>query len=435
MTSTTWRIGRHDYKVVPPRWRDPRLHVAAIITTVQVFGQTSFGFELSITQILLSLFTCAVIDVVVVARRERVLAWPASALLTGNGIALLLRVNGTAHGDWWSFNGWWIFVLTGVVAIASKYLLRWPTGPVFNPSNIGLVVCFAVLGTNRVNPQDFWWGPPSPALVFVQALIVVGGVTLALRLRFLGASFGFWASFVSAVAIVALAGHAMTARWHVGTVSGSTYWLVLATSPEVLIFAFFMITDPQTLPRAPRARLTFGVTVGLLSALFASMAASEFATKVSLLGALAVTCAVRPLLERPVAVRAGRVVLGGLVFVAVLAGLAAVNGANAPRPVAFPTDAVPVVDESSLPPITIDPSVTNAGGGVNRDEAHRLVTIVLDQLHAESGRTYTVERATVVLVRDPAKPQSPPKIGVRVIGTVHEGGADSPLDRTVVPSP
>ena len=45
-------------------------------------------------------------------RKQRVLLWPASALLTGNGVAFVLRVPGTAHGDWWSLRGWWIFVGT-----------------------------------------------------------------------------------------------------------------------------------------------------------------------------------------------------------------------------------------------------------------------------------------------------------------------------------
>jgi hypothetical protein len=31
-------------------------------------------------------------------RRQRVIMWPASAMLTGNGVAFILRVPGTEHG-------------------------------------------------------------------------------------------------------------------------------------------------------------------------------------------------------------------------------------------------------------------------------------------------------------------------------------------------
>ena len=40
----------------------------------------------------------------------------------------------------------------------------------------------------------------------------------------------------------------MTARWHLGPITGFEFWRVLVFSPEVLIFLFFMITDPKTTP-------------------------------------------------------------------------------------------------------------------------------------------------------------------------------------------
>ena len=116
--------------------------------------------------------------------------WPASALLTGNGVAFILRVPGTEHGDWWSLNGWWIFAGTAAFALLSKYVIRWRGRHVFNPSNIGLVVCFLVLGPARAEPLDFWWGPMSPWLALALALIVVGGFAILRRLHLLGIAIG-----------------------------------------------------------------------------------------------------------------------------------------------------------------------------------------------------------------------------------------------------
>ena len=50
--------------------------------------------------------------------------WPASALLTGNGIAFILRIPGTRHGDWWSTRGLWIYAAVGAVSLLSKYLIK-----------------------------------------------------------------------------------------------------------------------------------------------------------------------------------------------------------------------------------------------------------------------------------------------------------------------
>ena len=160
------------YPVVLPKLRDPRLHLAATITSLQVLGQVAFDFRLSIAQILVCLVTCAVIEVTIVMRKQHVLMWPASALLTGNGVAFVLRVPGTVHGDWWSMNGWWIFAGTAAGALLSKYVIAWRGQHVFNPSNIGLVVCFLALGRARVEPLDFWWGPMSWWMVLALAIIV-----------------------------------------------------------------------------------------------------------------------------------------------------------------------------------------------------------------------------------------------------------------------
>src|SRR4051812_42389528 len=134
------------YPVLLPKLRDPRLHLAATIVSLQVLGQVAFDFRLSIAQILISLLTCAVLEVAIAARTQHVLMWPASALLTGNGVAFILRVPGTQHGDWWSLRGWWIYAGTAAVSLLSKHVIQWRGAHIFNPSNFGLVLCFLLLG-------------------------------------------------------------------------------------------------------------------------------------------------------------------------------------------------------------------------------------------------------------------------------------------------
>ena len=133
-------------------------------------------------------------------------------------------------------------------------MIRWRGEHFFNPSNIGLVVCFLVLGRNRATPLDFWWGPMSIWLGLALAVIVAGGFAILLRLGLLRVALGFWVAFAAAIGLLALTGHAMTAHWHLGPISGFHFWWVLVTSPEVLVFLFFMITDPKTAPRSSSGR-------------------------------------------------------------------------------------------------------------------------------------------------------------------------------------
>src|SRR5436190_8204460 len=204
------------YPVLLPTLRDPRLHLAAVIITLQVLGQVAFDFKLSIAQILISLLTCALLEVGIAFFRQHVLMWPASALLTGNGVAFVLRVPGTQHGDWWSLHGWWIYAGTAAVSLLSKHVIRLGGGHIFNPSNFGLVLCFLVLGRNRAEPLDFWWGPMSPWLGLAFAIIVTGALVTLTRLKLVGIALAFWFSFPAGIGVLAATGHGMTARWHLG---------------------------------------------------------------------------------------------------------------------------------------------------------------------------------------------------------------------------
>ena len=292
------RLGRRSYPVVLPTVRDPRLHLAAVTVTLQVLGQTVLDFDLSVAQILAAVGTCAVLELALQARRQGIIAWPASALLTGNGVAFILRVPGTRHGEWWSTRGIGIFAVTAGLALLSKYVVRVRGQQLFNPSNVGLVVCFLVLGVTRADPQDLWWGPMSWGLALTFTVIITGGLTLAARLRMLGMAAAFWVTFAAGLAVLAWSGHCMTARWHVGPVCGWSFWWVLVTSPEVLVFLFFMITDPKSSPGGQVGRCLSGALVGFLAVLLVAPQRTEFATKVAILGALTLVTAARPLVER-----------------------------------------------------------------------------------------------------------------------------------------
>src|ERR1044072_526820 len=101
MSSASLTLGRARYPVVLPNVRDPRLHVAAVIVTIHVLGQVTLGFQVSVPQILAAIFTCAVIEVAIMFRSRRAFVWPASAMLTGSGVALILRVPSTPLGVHW----------------------------------------------------------------------------------------------------------------------------------------------------------------------------------------------------------------------------------------------------------------------------------------------------------------------------------------------
>ncbi|HEX3621099.1 MAG TPA: RnfABCDGE type electron transport complex subunit D [Acidimicrobiales bacterium] len=293
-------VGGQQIPVVLPNRRDPRLKLSAVIITLHVLGQTVLGFKVSIAQILVTMLVCGLIDAAVTFRSGRMLVWPASGILTGSSIAFILRASGTRHGDWWSLHGIQFFVLAGVISLLSKHLVR-PTGRhLFNPSNVGIVWCLLVVGPNHVFAQYLWWGPNHAGVAFAYAVIAFGAFWILRSVRMIPMAVSFLATFAVLMGIFALVGRSFFAIWHVGPIQGLSYWATIALSPEVLVFVFFMISDPQTAPKVPSARVIYGAAVAVVAAALLFFQHTEFGIKVSILSSLTVVCAVVPFLEAAV---------------------------------------------------------------------------------------------------------------------------------------
>ncbi len=284
--------------VVLPSRRDPRLKLSAVIMTLHVLGQTLLGFKVTIAQILITMVFCGVAEALLTFRSARTLVWPASGILTGSSIAFILRASGTRHGDWWGVHGIQWFLLAGLISVIGKHLIR-PTGRhLFNPSNIGIVWCLLVIGPNHVFAQYLWWGPNRVGVALAYAVILAGAVWILRSVRMIGMAVSFLVTFAVLIGIFALAGHSFIAIWHVGPVSGLSYWANLAISPEVLVFVFFMISDPQTAPKAKPGRVIYGAAVAAVAAGIIYFQPTEFGIKVAILTSLTVVCALVPLIER-----------------------------------------------------------------------------------------------------------------------------------------
>ena len=297
----------------------------------------------------------------------------------------------------------------------TKYVIKYKGTHVFNPSNIGLVVAFLVLGSTRVEPLDFWWAPLNVWMITAYAVIIGGGLMITRRLRLFELAATYWVTLVIGVGILAGSGHCMTANWSFTPVCGADFWRVIVTSPEVLIFLFFMITDPKTTPSGRVGRVVFAFLVGVLSTLLMAPQVDEWGTKVGLLSSLVVVCAARPILDRLVPEprsaaddlrafgsrlatggKAGVGVLGTaarvgvivLVFLGLGAGIV-VAGTPARGTFAANTadvlDRVPhEVDPSTFPAITVDQDVSDWNHEIEGDGARAIVLTLAENLELEN---------------------------------------------------
>ena len=409
MSETTVRIRGRTVPVVLPNRRDARLHTAAVIISIHLIGMFALGFRVSIPQILSAIVAAAVIDAGITLAQSRRLVWPASGMLTGSGVALILRLVGQPSNDYWSWRGWWWFAGIAAASILTKFVIRWRGLHIFNPSNVGLVVAFLVFGKERIEPLDFWWAPLGFWMVLAYVVIIGGGTAITRRLHLLEMAVVFWVVLAMGLGVLAGSGHCMTASWSPGPVCDAEFWTALVTSPEILIFLFFMITDPRTIPTGRAARVVFSVAIALVATLLIAPQTIEFGAKVGLLASLALLSPLRwlfdrvlagtreargsgvrtllatsaPAVARPMA-QVGRGLVIGLCIAVVAVGIVvAGDPARVPASAAPPALPTVEVDPAALPEVEIDESVDEIAFDVTPVVATELALELAENLAIE----------------------------------------------------
>lgn len=213
---------------------DPRWFQISALSALLIYGVTRLDFEIDAAQAAITL-GAVMLAQFAGTRWARLPAFdPKSALITGLSLCLLLRTNSPA-----------LAAAAGVAAIAGKFLLRVNGKHLFNPANFGLVaMMLATGGAVWVSPGQ--WGN----VAFFAFLMVCAGGLVVMRAARSDVTLAFIASYLALVI-------------------GRSLWLgePLAIplhrlqSGALLLFTFFMISDPRTTPDSRAGRIVFAALV------------------------------------------------------------------------------------------------------------------------------------------------------------------------------
>ncbi len=161
-----------------------------------------------------------------------------SAMITAFGLCMLLKGADT-----------YIYVLAPFVAISGKFLIKYRGKHLFNPANLGIIVCLLFTNEAWVSPGQ--WGS-DVVLVFFMG---IAGLTVLLRVGRLDTALAFLITLISL--------QYLRQVWYLGWTT-EVLWHKFS-SGTLLLFTFFMITDPMTIPENLKARIQWAMLVAVLT--------------------------------------------------------------------------------------------------------------------------------------------------------------------------
>jgi Na+-transporting NADH:ubiquinone oxidoreductase subunit NqrB len=211
---------------------DPRLYQIAVLASLLVYGMAGLDFAVSVPRAALLLLTVLATQAV----GDRLEGRPAnvrSALISGVSLCLLLRTN---RAD--------LAVLAAVITIAAKFVFRYRGKHIFNPTNGGIVAMLLLTDQVWVSPGQ--WGSVA---FFAFLMACLGGLVVSRASR----------SDVTYAFIVCYCALVFGRSWYLG--EPWTIPLHRLESGALLLFTFFMISDPKTTPDSRAGRVLFAALV------------------------------------------------------------------------------------------------------------------------------------------------------------------------------
>lgn len=163
--------------------------------------------------------------------------WP-SVLISSLGLCLLLRTQ-----------RWETALLASGITVLSKYLIKVEGRHIFNPSALGIAATITCTGQAWFSPGQ--WG--SGTMIFF--LVMLTGITLISRVH----RAGIGIVFLSAFLLFLFTRQILYLHWPLD------FFLQSVSTGSLLIFSFFMITDPKTIPNHKLIRMGWAVGVAALA--------------------------------------------------------------------------------------------------------------------------------------------------------------------------
>ena len=164
--------------------------------------------------------------------------WGFSVLISAMSLCLLLKVN---H--------WYTSLLAALITVGGKYLLQWKGKHLVNPSALGIVAVLLLTNDAWLSPGQ--WG--STAVIFF--MVITLGTIVITGVQRLDISLAFLFTYC----FLLYSRQMLYLDWP------ADFFIHSISTGSLLLFSFFMISDPKTAPNHPVARILWAVGIAVVS--------------------------------------------------------------------------------------------------------------------------------------------------------------------------
>ena len=160
--------------------------------------------------------------------------WGFSTMISAFSLCLLLK---TGH--------WYTSILAAFFSVGSKYFFKVEGKHIFNPSAFGIILTLLITNDAWLSPAQ--WG--SDVVLFFT--IITLGTIVVTRVQKLDVSIAFLLTFIALL------------YWRQVYVLGwpADHFVHSISTGSLLLFSFFMISDPRTSPDHPLARIIWAMAI------------------------------------------------------------------------------------------------------------------------------------------------------------------------------
>ncbi|MBK9731556.1 MAG: RnfABCDGE type electron transport complex subunit D [Chitinophagaceae bacterium] len=217
---------------------DARHYQLVFLTSFLCYGISMLQWEYEPVVFAAAFSTCFITQYLFIVFKTQDLHSLKSAMISALSLCLLLKTNDPL-----------IMTLAGILSISGKFIFRWNGKHFFNPTNFGIITTILITGSAWISPGQ--WGSDGQ-LVFCIGLL---GFTILLNVKRLDIAITFFSvfcilNFIRSVSVIGWTTDVFIHQFSSGT---------------LLLFTFFMITDPVSTPSHQIARIIWGALVALLA--------------------------------------------------------------------------------------------------------------------------------------------------------------------------